>query len=87
MNTTTTTELTIRLFATLKDKAGKSRISIPFGEAMRVDALLETIATHHPQVAEVLPISLVAVNRNFAERDLVVEVGDEVALFPPVSGG
>lgn len=87
MSTTSTTEMTIRLFATLKDKAGKSRISIPFAEAMEVQAMLDTIAMHHPQLAETLPISLVAVNRDFAERNKLVSPGDEVALFPPVSGG
>ena len=87
MSTTTTTEMTIRLFATLKDKAGKSRISIPFAEAMQVTTMLDTIAAHHPKLADTLPISLVAVNRDFAERDQLVSPGDEVALFPPVSGG
>ena len=81
------TALKIRLFATLKDKAGKSRIEIPFPQPTRVDALLAQLAERFPDMAESLDISLVAVNRNYADRDLIINPGDEVALFPPVSGG
>jgi molybdopterin synthase catalytic subunit len=34
-----------------------------------------------------LPTAVVAVNREFAERSRRLEPGDEVAVFPPVSGG
>lgn len=80
-------QLSVRLFATLKDKAGAARINVALDEPMRVDALLQQVAREHPELAAVLPSTLVAVNRNFAEPQTIVSSGDEVALFPPVSGG
>ena len=77
----------IRLFATLKDKAGKKIIDIPFDETLEVKALLDLIAADYPALATSLPTTLVAVNRNYAERHTPVSPTDEVALFPPVSGG
>ncbi len=85
--TQTPTALNIRLFATLKDKAGKSRIEIPFEQPMAVATLLSQLTDRYPDMAEAFAISLVAVNRNYADRDLIINPGDEVALFPPVSGG
>jgi molybdopterin converting factor subunit 1 len=80
-------ELSIRLFATLKDRAGKPRIAVPLAHAMTVSELLDTIASSYPELATTLPSSLVAVNRTFADPDTMVHSSDEVALFPPVSGG
>lgn len=79
--------MNIRLFATLKDRAGAGKISVPLHEQVTVAELLDTIGTAYPALVEALPATLVAVNRNYAERDTVVTPSDEVALFPPVSGG
>ncbi len=84
---TTPTALNIRLFATLKDKVGKSRIAVSIEEPLTVAALLAQLTDRYPTMAEALAISLVAVNRNYADRDSIIHPGDEVALFPPVSGG
>lgn len=81
-------ELEIRLFATLKDRAGSNRIRVELPErpATAADVLL-AVAAGYPALAAALPSALVAVNRAFAGPDTPVRPGDEVALFPPVSGG
>lgn len=79
--------LNIKLFATLKDRAGQRSVSVPLEETMQVERLLERIAAAYPTLADALPSCVVAVNRQFANPDTPVQVGDEVALFPPVSGG
>ena len=83
-----TVELTIRLFATLKDRAGSERIrvSLPDGPATAGD-VLAAVAADYPTLAPALRSTLVAVNRAFAGPETPVVAGDEVALFPPVSGG
>lgn len=80
-------DLEIRLFATLKDRAGQERIRITLPESDTVDRLLAVVAEAYPQLAAALPSSLVAVNRAFASPETVIHDGDEIALFPPVSGG
>lgn len=79
--------LTIQLFATLKDRAGERHIDVTVAEPATVADVLNTISAEYPALAPALPSSLVAVNRQFAESTTRVDVGDEVALFPPVSGG
>ncbi len=79
--------LSIKLFATLRDRVGARTLSLPFSETVQVETLLERIASTYPMLADALPSCVVAVNRQFANPDTPVQVGDEVALFPPVSGG
>ncbi len=80
-------ELEIRLFATLKDRAGRDRIEVSLDEPATVQTLLAVMTAVHPNLAPILPTALVAVNKNFASLTTPITSGDEVAIFPPVSGG
>jgi molybdopterin synthase catalytic subunit len=80
-------EFEVRLFATLKDRAGRDRITVSLDPAATVGELQLAIEQGYPSLAEALPSALVAVNKAFASADTVLEAGDEVAIFPPVSGG
>jgi molybdopterin synthase catalytic subunit len=77
----------IRLFATLKDRAGQDRISVTVSDSASVLDLLQTTAEAYPDLAAALPTALVAVNMAYASPDTTLKPGDEIAFFPPVSGG
>jgi molybdopterin converting factor subunit 1 len=79
--------LTVLFFATLKDRAGAGRTTLALPEAATVSVLKSTLAEQFPALAPALPTTLVSVNREFALPDDPLHDGDEVALFPPVSGG
>jgi molybdopterin synthase catalytic subunit len=80
-------EVEIKLFATLKDRAGRERIRVRLDGPGTVADLLTAVAAQHPALEPALGSALVAVNRAFADPDTTVSSTDEVALFPPVSGG
>ena len=81
-------EISIRLFATLKDRVQSDRINVTLpSDPTTVAALLDAVGAEYPALAPALRSSLVAVNRAFAGPDTPVGAADEVALFPPVSGG
>ena len=77
----------IQLFATLKDRAGVPEISVATPEQLTVQELRRMVALQYPDLAALMAQTLVAVNQEFAFNADVVKAGDEVALFPPVSGG
>jgi molybdopterin synthase catalytic subunit len=81
------TDVQVRLFASLKERAGAERIRVPLAWPADVQSLLEAIAASHPSLGAALPTALVAVNMAFAERSAPIRPGDEIAIFPPVSGG
>ncbi|MBP6016992.1 MAG: molybdenum cofactor biosynthesis protein MoaE [Candidatus Promineofilum sp.] len=81
-------EIEIRLFATLKDRAQSDRIRVTLpADPTTVAALLDAVGADYPALAPALRSVLVAVNRAFAGSETPVSSADEVALFPPVSGG
>lgn len=77
----------IRLFATLKDRVGQDRIIVTLREPADVQQLLMVAAESFPPLASALPTALVAVNKAYAGANTPIQPGDEVAIFPPVSGG
>jgi molybdopterin synthase catalytic subunit len=81
------TTLQVRLFATLKDRAGDSRIAVPIATPTTVSELCAAIGAQYPALASSLTSALVAVNREYAFADTEIQAGDEIAIFPPVSGG
>ena len=70
------------LFAGLRQAAGFKRETVALPEAATVGDLLESRV---PNLRD--RTFYVAVNEEFAQRDTVLQDGDEVALLPPVSGG
>ena len=80
-------KLNIKYFATLRDRAGTKAEVIELAEGATVKELKTAIEIAHPAIMPSLPTSIVAVNREYALDGHVLRDGDEVALFPPVSGG
>jgi molybdopterin synthase sulfur carrier subunit len=78
-------------FAWLKQKigTGEEELALPEGVAT-VGALVDWLKTRGPGYGAALEdLSAVrfAVNQEFAALDQPVAEGDEVAFFPPVTGG
>src|SRR3990170_2275724 len=55
--------------------------------ALTVYDIIKSVARFHPQVESSLKTAIVSVNREFAFPEEKLHGADEVALFPPVSGG
>jgi molybdopterin converting factor subunit 1 len=79
--------LNVRLFATLTDIIGTSQITLDLSEGATVIDLLNVIAEKYPGVDPFLKSLLVAVNHEYAGLTAIIHHSDEIALFPPVSGG
>lgn len=78
----------ILFFATLKDAAGADRLALDLaGEGVSLRDVRARLAGDHPALSEPLRIAVAAINREFAFAEDLVRDGDEVAFFPPVSGG
>ena len=79
--------LTIRLFAGMRDAAGKAVLKMELPASGTVSEVFSQLARLHPEVSPFRRSLLVAVNQEYADWDGPVREGDEIAFFPPVSGG
>jgi molybdopterin synthase catalytic subunit/molybdopterin converting factor small subunit len=68
----------------LRERAGTNVLELELPEGARVSDALATAAV--ASLAAGLPL-VMAVNREYADGDVVLRPGDELALIPPVSGG
>jgi MoaE-MoaD fusion protein len=78
----------VRLFAVLRQRAGRDSIDVEVGEGATVAeaiAELERDPALGP-ILERVPVRM-AVNRDYATGQTRLAAGDELALVPPVSGG
>ena len=75
-------EVKVRLFAVLKQRAGRGEVALELPDGATVDDALAALEDVRGGVECVL-----AVNREYAPGSQVLHAGDEVALIPPVSGG
>ena len=75
-------QVTVRLFAQLRERAGRSSVDVELPEGASVGDAIAALG----DVASGLPV-VMAVNREYADEGAVLSQGDELALIPPVSGG
>lgn len=74
--------ITVRYFASLREAVGKSEEVIDSKGFSNVADLWQRVRAAAPAGRV-----LVAVNQEYADFDRTVRDGDEVAFFPPVTGG
>ena len=79
--------VTVKLFARLREVAGAGRLERVLDEGATLGDMLGQLRTEFPALQVAASRTIVALNREFAAPDRVLHDGDEVALFPPVSGG
>jgi molybdopterin converting factor subunit 1 len=74
-------------FATLKDIIGAREMQLELPADATVADVLTHLERSYPRVKDYRPIVLTALNEEYVNQDTRVREGDELAIFPPVSGG
>lgn len=80
-------DVTVLFFAAHRELAGTEQAVVSLPERATVEALLEALRGRGDGLAMLPGQVAVAVNRRYADSDVVLSQGDEVALIPPVAGG
>jgi molybdopterin converting factor subunit 1 len=80
-------DITVRLFATLRQQAGWSKMNVELPERSTLSDLLDMLEKNYADLKLSGRPLYAAVNRDYADSERVLSDGDDVALFPPVSGG
>jgi MoaE-MoaD fusion protein len=80
-------QVRLLFFASIKDIVGARQIDVEIPSASTVGNLLAMLEEKYPRLAGYRSILLTSVNEEYAKPETVISHGDEVAIFPPVSGG
>lgn len=83
-------KLKIHYFASIREQLGVGEEQVELAENSTVADLIASLTQAQPRFAamiEGVPSILVAVNQAIVERSCTLTDDDEVAFFPPMTGG
>jgi len=80
-------KVNVRLFARYREAAGRDRVEVDLPEGGTVESAWEAVASRFPALSPYRPFTLFALDDDYVGPDHRLRPGDEVCLFPPVSGG
>jgi molybdopterin synthase catalytic subunit len=74
-------------FASLKDIVGSRELAMDVPEGTTISDLLTQLEGRYPRFTDYRSVILTAINEEYADKTAQISDGDEIAIFPPVSGG
>lgn len=77
----------VLFFARHREQMGLSECLLPINSSCTLAEFKHQITEHYPQFADLRQPIMAAINQDFAADDQLIQYGDEVAFFPPVTGG
>ena len=80
-------EVKVLFFARHREQMGCAELAMPLAETISLAELKVLIKQQYPAFANLRQPIMAAVNQDFADDERLVRAGDEVAFFPPVTGG
>lgn len=80
-------EIRVRLFAMLRDAAGRDECWLALAPGARGADAKAVLVERFPKLAGWLGATRLAINRAYQPWDAPLADGDELGLIPPVSGG
>lgn len=81
-------QITVKTFAQTREITGEDNITLNLGENSTIETVVSLLKARSEKWALALEGSvLTACNQELCDTDTVLSDGDEVALFPPVTGG
>src|SRR5947209_597759 len=81
--------ITVRVlfFGAAREIAGRDEVDLSLRAPATAASAFEEIMSRYPELRRFGRSLLFAVNQEYAREDREVRAGDELAVFPPVSGG
>jgi len=76
--------ITVKFFASLREKVGKAEVKLTTTDSLNIEQVWQQAC------GDILPLPeqiLMSLNLEYVSKETIVQDGDEVAFFPPVTGG
>ena len=75
-------KITVKYFASLREQLGKAEELLTLKESIPISEVWKSVSDESSS-----DNILMAINMEYVKSDAIVKDGDELAFFPPVTGG
>jgi sulfur-carrier protein len=79
--------VTVKMFAAAREAVGASEITIEVADGATVTDLRRAMKADYPQLSALVDRAMFAINAIYANNEVLLSTGSEIACIPPVSGG
>ncbi len=79
--------ISIRYFARYREVTGRSTEQFSLADGATVTQVGQALIARYPDLVELLPRSIYAVNRQYVPAETPLREGDELVFIPPMAGG
>jgi len=80
-------KIKIKVFASIKDICGFNEKELIVSDSIKVNEVVDLFIKSNNELSAKKDNLLIAVNEEYCGPDLMLQDGDILAIFPPVSGG
>jgi molybdopterin converting factor subunit 1 len=80
-------QITVKLFALMREKAGTDTIPLEVPAGAAVTQALATLVCQYPMLEPYMANTRFSLHMDFVDPETTLAEGDELVLIPPVSGG
>lgn len=80
-------KINVLFFGACREIVGKSEITFSLPKNSTISRAFEELKQNYPGLEKLSTRLLFALNENYATQDQILNSGDKLAVFPPVSGG
>lgn len=77
----------VTLFAGYREMVGRGQVEVEVQDGATVEDVWTALVGAHPTLARYRPHTLFAIGNEYVGTEHPIRPGEEVACFPPVSGG
>ena len=80
--------LCIKFFASLRERLNTSEVSYDLKKSISVEGLIDCLIENDSRFVVLKDEQiLIAINQTLSSVDSMINIDDEIAFFPPVTGG
>lgn len=80
-------KVTVRYFAAHREATGVADEVLDVPDGITIAELMEELMRQHPDLVDLRRDTVISVNKGIGTDAIRLKEGDDVALFPPISGG
>ncbi|MFZ3193325.1 MAG: molybdopterin converting factor subunit 1 [Moraxellaceae bacterium] len=84
---TANSTVSVLFFARHREQMGMADCVLSLAAPISLAEFKQQLTAQYPAFASLRQPVMAAVNQDFADDDRLIQAGDEVAFFPPVTGG